>query len=85
MMFLMRPNNLKNSILELLGRASFNIFLVQMIYYLFAPKYIYPLLNNNLVFCVPVSILTCCLVGIGFYMVETPVAKTIVKKIKRSK
>lgn len=85
MMFLMKPNKLKNSILELLGRASFNIFLVQMIYYLVAPKYIYPLLNNNLVFCVPVNILTCCLVGIGFYMVETPVTKTIVKKIKRSK
>lgn len=43
-----------------------------------------PLLNNNLVFCVPVNILICCLIGVAFYKIETPVTKTIVKKIQHS-
>lgn len=57
MRYLIKLNKLPNSLLELIGRASFNIFLVQMIYWLFAEK-VYEIIHGtfaqllvNLVVC----------------------------------
>ena len=63
--------------LELMGKASFNIFLVQMIFYLLAGR-IYPLLPEwcpQLLF----SILACVGLGILFYFIETPITKFLIK------
>lgn len=74
---------LKCGILELMGKASFNIFLVQMIYYNFSDK-IYGIIQNknlqllfNIVFCV--------VVGILFYYLDNMVQKLIRKVIEKRK
>ncbi len=67
--------------LEVLGKASFNIFLVQMIYYNFAER-IYALISVrgmqlfiNVAFCVSVGVL--------FYYVEQPLTKWVIGQVKR--
>lgn len=69
-------------LLQAFGKASFNIFLFQMLFYGCGPAQIlYRFVNNEflqLVLCV-----TCCLAfGYTFYIIETPITKKIVKSIK---
>lgn len=67
--------------LELIGKASFHIFLVQMIFYVLTPK-VYPLLPANcprLLF----NIVACVAVGILFYMIENPMTKWLNKKVMK--
>ncbi|MBQ6560409.1 MAG: acyltransferase family protein [Erysipelotrichaceae bacterium] len=65
--------DIRFGLLELIGRASFNIFLTQMVYFVGA-KVIYKAIQNiwisNLV-----NILICCVVGIVFYMIESRITK----------
>lgn len=80
MMLLIDINVWKCILLEELGKASYNIFLVQMVYYLiinrlglvFVP---FPLLQ------ILVNILVCCLIGVLFYKLENPITRGLVIKI----
>ena len=59
--------------LEIIGKASFNIFLVQMIYYNFA-NHIYDMIPNRALQLI-YNIINCVLVGVSFYYIEQPLTK----------
>lgn len=81
MLHAMRPNGLKYAPLELLGKASFNIFLVQMFYYWGICRKIYLLVPTRIL-QVLLSIIICCSVGIAFYKIENPITQRIVRRIR---
>lgn len=64
--------------LELIGKASFHIFLVQMVYY----NYIWEmyLLIPNVLIHLLVSMANCVLVGVIFYYLETKLSMFVAKK-----
>lgn len=64
--------------LELLGRASFNIYLVQMVYYNFLAERIYlRIAYQGLRIVINISI--CIVVGLVFYLIEKPVTDLVLK------
>lgn len=67
--------------LEITGKASFNIFLIQMIYYNFADR-ILPLLGGSDLLFILVSVINCVAVGILFYLGEHKLTETILKFLK---
>lgn len=73
--------NLKNKFLETLGKASFNIFFVQMVFYTSAVCYVYDRIEHTLLQLL-VCLVVCITVGWIFYKVETPITKAIVSKCK---
>lgn len=81
MMHLIKENNMQNKFLELLGRASFNIFLIQMLYYPLASKIVYQIIGD-IVDRVVINILICCVVGVTFYKIENPITQKFIKIIR---
>ena len=67
--------------INFLGKASFHIFLIQMLYYNNFSNKIYTAIENRSLELL-VSILICLIGGIIFYLLETPISKHINKKIK---
>ena len=67
--------------LEMLGKASFNIFLTQMIYYLAAGSFYRRIPGRMMQLLVSVGLSTVC--GVIFYMAETPVSKRILVGAKK--
>lgn len=67
--------------IELIGRASFHIYLVQMIYYNFAER-IYALIPGKgmQLLC---NILLCVTVGVLFYLAERPLNRAICSRVRR--
>ncbi len=65
----------KNRFIELLGRASYDIFLVQMVYFNGA-KYIYSHIPNR-VLQLLANFLICISAGVVFYFIEKPITKKI--------
>lgn len=77
--FLIKRAHFKFKPVELLGRASYNIFFTQMIYYYcFAPSIYQSIPNKTLQMII--SILICTNVGILFYYLETPISNWIKNK-----
>ncbi|MBR4462611.1 MAG: hypothetical protein IKS51_08540 [Erysipelotrichaceae bacterium] len=68
-------------LLELIGRASFNIFLTQMVYFIGA-KVIYKIVSDiwiaNLL-----NIVICCLVGTIFYMIESRITRYLLQYLDK--
>lgn len=81
MTFLLNKCRLHFSPVEFIGKASFHIFLIQMLYYHGFANKIYALFENRAIDLV-VSIGICIIGGIFFYLLESPVSKYINKKIK---
>lgn len=76
--FMTKCKNIKCRLLGLLGRASYNVFLVQMVYYCtFLPGYIQMHIGKMAVLF---NIVICLLGGVMFYFVETPITSWVVKK-----
>lgn len=67
-------NNCSNRFVETLGRASYHIFLTQMVYY----SLVYDLVPYRWVQLI-ISIVACIVGGLVFYYIETPVTKKILK------
>lgn len=67
--------------LEFIGKASFNIFLVQMIYYNFANRF-YAVIEGRLL-QIGFNILFCVTIGCIFYLIEQPITKYILKMKRR--
>lgn len=69
--------------LELIGRASFNIFLTQMVYFIGA-KIIYKIVKNiwiaNLL-----NIVICCSAGTVFYLIESRITGSLLKYLDKKK
>lgn len=72
-------NKCHNCVIESLGRASYHIFLVQMIYYSGASM-IYNLIPNRYMQLV-VNVVVCVVGGLLFFYIETCVSKKILKKL----
>lgn len=66
--------------LELLGKASYNIFLTQMVYFYAMSKFVYRLVENKWL-QLAISMIVCITGGILFYYVETPITKWINNRI----
>ena len=82
MFHLMKPNKIHSVILESLGKASFNIFLVQMCYYWIVAGQVYmiiPIVPLRLI----VNIIVCCSLGVAFYKIESPLTQRLISKIRR--
>ncbi len=70
---------LKNPIIEYIGKASYNIFLVQMAYFTVSR---FVLLNvESRVWQVAISIVVCVVAGVLYYLVEAPTTAFITKKV----
>ena len=76
---LLLNDKIKCKPIELLGKASYNIFLVQMLYYNVA-SIIYGAIENR-VLQLLLNIVICVSVGFLFYLVETPITKYFIKKV----
>jgi len=72
----------KCKLLEILGRASYNIFLVQKIYYT-GIDFMYNIIGNRIIQLF-VNIIICTLVGVLFYYIETPITKFVLNKVDKS-
>lgn len=82
MMIFVKKINIHNKLLELLGRGSFNICLVQMLYYWTAiPSRIY-LIIPSIVLRLLSNVLICSIVGVVFYRIENPITQRIIKSIR---
>ena len=79
-MFLIKKiENVKVGLLEILGKASYNIFLIQMIWYTFGSEVIKSLgFSRSIHLCI--NIVVCLSVGVIFYMIEMPLTKGIIKR-----
>lgn len=69
--------------LEIIGRASFNIFLVQMLYYIYYHFAVKEPAGDFAEYLL--SVLICVTAGVLFWLLEQPLTKLIAKKITRSK
>ena len=74
MVLISKATFLHNKLLELLGKSSYNIFLVQMVYYLAGDEIINKLCSIVLVRVI-LNILICCSVGIVFYFIREAACK----------
>ncbi len=65
--------------LELLGKASFNIFLAQMVYYQCASRFVYAHVQSRPLQLL-IGVVASVVFGLVFYWLETPLTKFLVKK-----
>lgn len=79
---LLKSEKLKNSAVEFLGKASYDIFLVQMVYYNGA-DIVYKMVDNRALQLL-INIIICVSVGLVFYFVEKPVTKFVAQKLNLS-
>lgn len=68
--------------IEILGKASYNIFLTQMVYYSFISGYVYRIFESRSIH-LAVNFMICLVTGVLFWIIETPVTKYLIKKIKK--
>ncbi len=72
----------RSSLLELIGRASFNIFLTQMVYFIGA-KVIYKVISNIFLTNV-INIVACCTVGTIFYLIESRITRHLLRQLEKN-
>lgn len=66
--------------LEVIGKASFNVFLVQMIYYSTYFEYVNAYVSNY-VLCIVYAVIICVVAGLLFYFAESRITSFVVKKL----
>ena len=71
----------KIPVIQQLGKASYNIFLVQMVYYCGAGL-VYKRIHGTLQQIV-ISILVCCCMGCIFYSIENKITEQLVRAIRK--
>ena len=74
---------LNNKVIELMGKASFNIYLVQMFYYMAFSKVIYSLFDS-VPLRIIINLVSCVCVGIVYYYLEYPITKKVIKRIRET-
>lgn len=74
-------DKLKFKPIELLGKASYNIFLVQMAYYGLFANYVYSVIHNSFMQIIA-SLIICVVLGIAFYYLETSLTKKLLRLVK---
>lgn len=71
----------KQPILELLGKASFNIFLVQMFYYWPVDNVVNGIVSNRMLQLM-IGFVFSIVMGIIFYQIENPVTTRLIRKFR---
>lgn len=84
MMWLLQNTNIRFKPLEIVGRASYHIFLVQMEYYLGYYQKTYAVAHEQNYIHLALGVAICLLVGIIFYYVDKPLQDWIRKKLRRT-
>jgi len=82
MNFLVKKVNFGFKPLEYVGKASFNIFLVQMIYYSVYAEYFYSI-SDNTIHRMLSSIVICVSVGTLFYFIEHFLTEKLIRLINK--
>ena len=77
---IMNKTKLSIKPLEMLGKASYDIFLVQMVWYAFGVSLLYKFIGNSIIQLI-CCIVICCVGGVVFYYVESRVTKMIVNRL----
>lgn len=68
-----------------LGKASFNIYIVQMVFYGCGPaQIIYRYINKKYI-QLSICIIICCSVGYIYYMLESSITKNIISYLRKKK
>ena len=80
--WLFKKVDVKNQLFEIFGQASFDIFLVQMVYYCSLARYVYRFINNSC-FQMMFGFLFCLLFGVLYYKVEYPIQRMVISRIKK--
>ena len=68
--------------LEVLGAASFNIFLTQMVFFWIGASFVYAYVPSRLLQLI-LCVVICVVTGVLFYYIEQPFTKWIMKKIRK--
>lgn len=76
-----RQKEFKCRLIELFGKASFNIFLVQMVYYWHFSGKVYNH-TSNVVIRIILNFVICLVGGISFYLVENKLTGMLIKRIR---
>lgn len=66
--------------LERMGRATYNIYLIQMLYYCFAAEFVYLHISSRPL-QLAVTLVVCVSVGLVFHLAEEPVTKRLRKLV----
>lgn len=80
--WLMTKCHIKCKPLEILGQASFNIFLTQMVFYWCGVPIVYSHISNKILQILACTII-CAVGGVVFYWIEQPITKRIIKESRR--
>ena len=80
--FLIRKVSFSFKPLEILGKASFNIFLVQMVYYVYAVNFMSKLFPSHIAHLFA-NIAICVIFGLVFYFLEQPITKFVLSLWKK--
>lgn len=78
--YIVKHVNLHFRPLEVMGAASFNIYLTQMVYYEFGLIFVYNRVHNRALQLVA-NLIICIIVGVIFYKIEDPLTKKLKRKL----
>lgn len=79
--FIIKRASIRCQLIELFGKASFNIFLIQMIYYTFFAEYFYSFSNNKILQIIT-GLVICLSAGCLFWFMEQRMTQWVVQKEK---
>lgn len=77
-------NNIKFKILQEIGKASYNIYLVQMVFYASVVRIVYKIIPGTIL-QLGINEIVCCALGYTFYLIENPITKYFLKMIESKK
>lgn len=81
MYWLIKRVEVRNYLLEVFGKASFDIFLIQMFYYWGIASYVYKNIDNSLMQLL-FGLVFCLVFGVLYYVFESHVQRKVVSWIK---
>ena len=79
----LKPDRLKCSVLERLGRASYDIYLVQMFFYAYVSSKVYTMIGNPIVQMLA-SVFLCCGFGYVYHLLENKLTNAIIHKMTQT-
>ncbi|MCR4798017.1 MAG: acyltransferase [Lachnospiraceae bacterium] len=77
-----RLDKLHNRLLEAMGRASYDIFLVQMVYYGYMGDTINRYIGKWLILGAAFNLVLCTALGLLFYRIEDPITKKVIAFVR---
>lgn len=79
----LKSTQFKCGFFERIGKASYNIYLVQMVYFAFFAGWLYDRIPYTILRLV-INLVLCVCMGLLFYVVETPVTRFVIKWYRKA-